>query len=373
MDLNGSKPTVRLLRHEPWRLWSGYQPPYRWDYSWIHDDRMHPYDNTGLFPSVKSDLSVFGPPDRSRKQRGWYLVLRRQRVCTVMTSSNHATGNDIPPELIQRILENVPAGGWIDGGAEDRPSRRSFCICGLVCRYWAAYFQRRLFVSITLRSREDLLALCAFLQTPNSRIREYLQTLNLESAPRASPWIHLLPTVLYRLFSQPQPQSKLKLISSSPGAYTAGRSIHTTISRSVPLFSARLRALTLKDLQFRNVDALLHLVWELPDLNSFTGDKLTWPPTMPLSRLYWKRRQRAPSGPGVCVELRSCSGYWPAVWLTEVRRFKFPVDLVCRLGFDDRCRLATIAGVVECSIDGIVSIFLHPNSRPSRCKRHNAG
>lgn len=349
MDSRGS--VVQLEIVQSWQVWKGYLETYSWASCsgvWKRNDPTDRpsalYTATHAFPSLKPDVSVFGPPRRSRKQRGWYQIRLWPFAAAPSIDPEHAAGNDLPPELVQRVFEGVLA-----DGPKTPENKQAFYACALVCRYWAQKFQKALWRNITLRSREDIFSLRAVLsEAPTSRVARYIIVLTLASTTGAEPWVHLLSILHPLLAPSGWTIIALQLAGKPPTALAAGRSIHAMLPHSLPQFSRRLWKLALTNLQFRSVDALLHLVWELPDLGVFHGEKLTWPQTRPLSRVYWQHGQRRKQGRGVEVQLKTCSDYWVAAWLSEVAVHpSFENQRYPQLTFDDRRRLADLIGLFE--------------------------
>ena len=86
------------------------------------------------------------------------------------------TAATIPPELFQLILQTLTLPEYIATWTENfvRAEKREFARCALVCKYWATLCQERIFRNLTLRSRDDLAQLTAFLHSPLSRVSRYI-------------------------------------------------------------------------------------------------------------------------------------------------------------------------------------------------------
>lgn len=86
------------------------------------------------------------------------------------------TGAEVPPELFERILSlyTTPLYRPPDGVGFVIAEKREMGNCALVCRYWASYCQRRMFRELELRSSEDVHQLLAFLNSPHSRVGDYI-------------------------------------------------------------------------------------------------------------------------------------------------------------------------------------------------------
>lgn len=360
---------MRLEIDDEWWRWKGYSPIGEWPsrpgqnikifYEDPVDQCTPRYDATLAFPSVKPDISVFGPPDRSRKQRGWYQIHPQRRTSTPDVTAKHSTGADLPPELVRDVVMKVIAEGWWPTLNADR---RAFCNCALVCKHWARIFQEVLFTRITLHTLDDVDKLLPLLyeSLPTGCIgTRYIRDLILQPTLTAKPWLHLLPTVLYPMLYHHRTlpmriRVTLELSGNSLDALPVGRSIHAMLPRSPcqPTFSTGLHVLVLKNVRFQHVCALLHLVWELPQLGELTGQTLSWPQTPPISPAYWQRRLRTRRADNVSINFANCSGYWASVWLAEVQTFwtpgtPMPASARARLCFEDRRRLANLFHILE--------------------------
>ena len=127
--------TVQLEIYAQWRLWSGsYADNGKSSPSTINDPLdWRTYSDTTSFPTLKPDFTVFGVPRRSRKQRGWYQVKKRNASSpSSPLVYPSATGADVPPELFDRIIEAIAPNYLQDTSPEER---QILAACGQVCRF----------------------------------------------------------------------------------------------------------------------------------------------------------------------------------------------------------------------------------------------
>lgn len=168
-----------------------------------------------------------------------------------------------------------------------------------------------LFDRVTLRSREDLLQLIAFLETPTSRLKRYIQCLDIEQDGPSEPWLHtisslfqLLPVFLL------QPRISLDFAGPSHKTQRSIRSIHSLAPRSLPRnFSGRIIRLSLHDICFRTFWDLVSLVGELPDLENLSCRNLTW---KPLSSTLPPRYPRRITSYPLELKMMGCTDDWAA-------------------------------------------------------------
>ena len=240
---------------------------------WAHEDPMDKatFDETRAFPTVKPDIDVLGIPHRSRKQRGWYHVHRRHSGREVQNNSVvgvqpnfrvHASGAEIPEELIEIIVKDLHI-STVNSRGEESLNMRAVGRYSLVCRYWANIFQRVLFRVVGLTSEKDVMQLLQYLRQPRSRIQEYIFGFHVPpQAITGRPWIHLLLYLYPCLPSTPVIALNMRGSNEKSGAYSV-RSVHGTLPKAPPSYSANFREVTLYDIHFRRFEHLLHLVREM--------------------------------------------------------------------------------------------------------------
>lgn len=108
-----------------------------------------------------------------------------------------ATGADIPPELVYRILSLLATGYY---------SKEGLAACSQVCRYWARYLRPLLFKNITLRSLDDIVKILEFLdadvmEPPLAQCIGPGIYIRLRGSQPA-PWVHHIPRLSRRLTSK---------------------------------------------------------------------------------------------------------------------------------------------------------------------------
>lgn len=231
-------------------------------------------DEGALFPSLKPDRDLFGPPSRRyHKQRGWYHVKPWPAVtASVLTApQDYTTGADIPQELFDNILDHC-----LD---DHKTFRNDVKALRLVCRRWEALSLPKMFQTITLRNHQAAATLSTLLdlRKAHTRLAAYpVQDVGLRMDLRQAegwrPWVDL-----------PRLLPKLTLISwtklTISGPLPAGRRL-TSVYLSLPSRSLwsplPIKILVLDNIHFRKLDDLIRLLRELPCLVWVSGSDITW-------------------------------------------------------------------------------------------------
>ena len=317
---------VELSLEMNWWLRNGL-PWEDLDFHWCQDERHWywtladpmdrlDFDEATAFPSLKPDITVFGPLRRTRRQRGWFQVVRPARSCMNDTPQTLqaqqevlATAADLPPELFQMILNPTM-----------RMPRVSLDVatCALVCRTWARYAQRMLFEHVHLHTRDAVLRLLSLSEDSNSGTRQYVKSICLtHTLQDTQPFLHLLPDLHRRNTLELAAYSGVKITGPLPMGTRTLRSIHGMLPRSLPRgWSRDIYRVVLTDLHFQSTSVLFHLARELPSLVLFEGIRLTWS-DVPLVTPTWVWRTESGLHDS-STELRQCTAFWPAVWLTRL-------------------------------------------------------
>ncbi|KAI0791548.1 hypothetical protein BC629DRAFT_369065 [Irpex lacteus] len=110
-----------------------------------------------------------------------------------------ATGADIPPELIQRILFDVceDADKLLDLGTtvpNRKEAIKNITACSLTCVYWAHICRWQLFCIVCIKSYEDMRAFLALVvNTPTKflPISQHMSSATLVQRVGDRPWLHL--------------------------------------------------------------------------------------------------------------------------------------------------------------------------------------
>lgn len=344
---------MELKVHDDWWWWSGY-PLKRssWQTRLAETDGPRFYDKAA-FPSLKPDIDIFGVPQRSRKQRGWYQITPPlQPSPPAETHRALATPSNMPVELFKDILRYL---------SMERPT---LARCGQVCRYWARECRRELFDTVKLQGHEDVLYLLDLMKSPAgdvSRFLRHVETSSIQNV-RRTPWMHILPLIGD---CSMQPSHKIDFHVRLEGPLAPGqrslRSIHYALPRVLPRFSRHIEWLDLKDLHFAKLSDLMHLLWEMPQVAFCRCTNVTWGsfPMMPFRR---KPRCLDPAFAQTTLTLdKRCgpSSVEAAVWLsTSLSVHKS--DLV--LSFDDITRMLTIARTIDKTTSGklALKVTYHP-------------
>ncbi len=270
---------------------------------------------SGTTGETESDQSYFCLPQNSRRVcelalfRLLVLNALKQRSNNPSISSMFATGEDVPPELFEYVLDFIDNTADIFGNSSVVMDKRDVGKCALTCRYWAQRCQPRIFDQITLRSREDVYELASFLDSPLSSVASYICRLKLEhkGSVLATPWVHLVPTLLLPKLSLVN-HNPISLHLENPVYPGSIRSIHGLLPSSCPAFSASIKHVTLKDIAFRSFNHLAHLVGELPVLFELHGVNLTWPTSEAVTTLRTSTSLAQ-------VSMSGCTNNWSVILL----------------------------------------------------------
>ncbi|KAJ3559787.1 hypothetical protein NM688_g129 [Phlebia brevispora] len=358
-----SESAIKIEVPKNWRWWSGWTSGRVFDesFGWIMED--DPMDKEGFdeevaFPGFKPSAGVFqvGLPNRSRKQRGWYHVRSSlsslARVRTREEDSLPTTGADIPPELFDVMFDCIQADSDRSSLHAVRMSKRELGNLALVCRRWTDIFRRKIFETITVRSREDVGALLSFVRPSERRIIKHIGYV-VVSQPVTQypyqPWTHTLPITDIHEFSKWGTVSTSMLLIGPLPKGRFMRSISAMLPRFVPGFFSGICQLELKNLHFRNINDLLWVPRELPSLLWVKCNSVTWDHASEeeqLSVSSYLVRERSESGP-IDYTLRGCTDNAAAGWfaaLLSPRRRD-------RLSQDDAHNICGIASAIVKSVN----------------------
>ncbi|KAJ3559788.1 hypothetical protein NM688_g126 [Phlebia brevispora] len=334
-----SESTFSIQAPDKWRLWSGWTSSkgmiknHLWvgrELSWTEGlDPMdvEGFDDTTAFPALKPNAEVFhvGVPTYSRKQRGWYHVKPWPVSTPVAPSANDfdaATGSDVPVELLEKMLRYVDLNiQW--AGHAVQMNKRDIGWASLVCSRWADILRPRIFKTITLRNRGDVITLSSFVIHPLSHVAKYIEDImilqSLTQYPY-QPWTHTLSTIHRPNF----PKRWTSLVLSGPlptGSFTKG--VCEMLPRSVPWQFSGIAYLQLSCLHFQKAGDLLRLPRDLPSLQFVDCRNVTWDNSpsdeMPPMSSYLSTSQvNGRYYPGIRYTLRRCTDNLAAVWFATL-------------------------------------------------------
>ncbi|KAF7796842.1 hypothetical protein EIP86_008026 [Pleurotus ostreatoroseus] len=346
--------TVQLEIYAQWRLWSGsYADNGKSSPSTINDPLdWRTYSDTTSFPTLKPDFTVFGVPRRSRKQRGWYQVKKRNASSpSFPLVYPRATGADVPPELFDRIIEAIAPNYLQDTRVEER---QILAACGQVCRFWAEKCNKVLYYRLNLRKRDDFLTLRAFNEDSGSQIFRYWSDSDIHvSVTQLSsmPWLHLM-TGLLQNAQKEGPAIGVTVEGPLPPKMKSMRTLHPGLPRAPRQFSYGITHLVLKDIHFQRLHDLMNVLRELPYLYWLECEKLTWavlPSTIP-------RRLRSAGLqlqiPSYTMLLWKCSQTWGQALL-----FSLPCFIPHNTPWfspEDLSRLLSLVQVLKMTTDELV-------------------
>ena len=334
-------------------------------------------------------MDVFVAPRRSRKQRGWFQVIRVNKVehpyrhdsqCPSQLQECHRStpisGSDIPQELLMHLIGVVVhEQNWAPDAS--RKSASELSNLSMVCRHWAPLVRPFIFKKVTVDTAQQLMQLSDFLHSPISRIREYIQDVRVSfpssrvtDGVKAVPFLHLLPSLISRLkhstrITESYPYLSTVTVSAGTQRVQRIRSIHWLLPVRLPRTSfAGIARLVVHDTSFRLFSDLAQLVFELPALDRFEASGLTWTTfedpssTIPIRLQRARLRERPVSCSG-----DNCSQLWPLIWLSAL--------VWCNSS--DAHWVRAIAQIVESAMNGLSDVRATINSQfvrsgfPQRC------
>ncbi|KAJ3556659.1 hypothetical protein NM688_g1906 [Phlebia brevispora] len=302
------------------------------------------FDEASAFPSCKPCVDIFGPLLSTRwiRQRGWYQRKRRPAAegSELVLSREQVTGVDVPQELFDSMIKHL---GW-KRGYENRSmvnvkaSKQELGRLALVCRRWAKSLQPKIFEEITLRNREDAVALLSFLKCPTSAVSRYVRELKLVIAITSypyPPWIHTVCSFIF-----PRLHCKPKIILTLDGplpSEKAMKSLHEFIPGSMPLFCSGIQRVNLTDLHFKSYTHLSHTIASLPNLIHISLKKVTWDCTPESeNEVPPARRARFRQPPKYSME--ECTANAAAIWFRVL--LNCPGQSIEQVDATQLCRIA---------------------------------
>ncbi|KAF7798760.1 hypothetical protein EIP86_009985 [Pleurotus ostreatoroseus] len=172
---------VQLDVYNNWWLWRGCLRDY-WP-AWTDNPLSEvplgyppwdpiDYDGTGYnaalaFPATKPNYDVFGIPQRTRKQRGWYQIQAfgraSQSSVSPHSSSKPVTSADLPMKVIENVMETIARGA----------ERKALASCSLVSRRWYQRMVPRLFGYLQVTSRRQAVGLRDISLSPSRQFLRY--------------------------------------------------------------------------------------------------------------------------------------------------------------------------------------------------------
>lgn len=237
-------------------------------------------------------------------------------------------GASVPEDLFDLILDFFEIGHGSGSRSHVTVQKGELGRVALVCRHWAKICQAKIFDRLTLRSRQDALDLCSFMDRPGSVIPSSLRALVLQPDPASAPFIHLVCQKI-RLKTLRQDFSLTVVLEGQgvTGTRTQpvlGRSIHHALPTPPLLaFSLGIRELELADVRFESLRDFARLVAELPSLEKLACHCVTWAP-LPDSRPYLPshivRRSQKPFGYAMSYCTDDCAAVLFSSQIVPARR-----------------------------------------------------
>ncbi|EKM55095.1 uncharacterized protein PHACADRAFT_143002 [Phanerochaete carnosa HHB-10118-sp] len=231
----------------------------------------------------------------------------------------HATGADLPPELLSRILDylNPPdkiqttnAPQFEFSWDEYHRLKRGLAAPSLVCKHWSEATRPLLFSRLHLRSAEDVHFLRNVVDNPcfkTSSLSKAIQVvqINLE-ATQTRPWLHHV----YWLSSRLQETTFIYAITSSADDSTSmvgHRDLFRSLPRVPPPSILRLSTLVITRLRFASTTEFARFVDSIPSLQRLLCDGLSFLDPSPVVQARRRRPQRSLSSLFEC-KISQCGG-----------------------------------------------------------------
>lgn len=218
----------------------------------------------------------------------------------------HATGADLPPELLSRILDylNPPdrlqttnAPQFEFSWDEYHRLKRGLAAPSLVCKHWSEATRPLLFSRLHLRGAEDVYFLRNVVDNPRfetSSLSGAIQVVQINTeAAQTRPWLHYV----YWLSSRLQGTTFMYAITSPADDSTSmvdHRDLFHSLPRVPPPSILRLFALVVEGSRFASTTEFARLVDSLPSLQRLLCDGLTFLDPSPVVQAR-RRPQRSSS------------------------------------------------------------------------------
>ncbi len=231
------------------------------------------------------------------------------------------TAEDLPPELFKTIVDSLVAPTSIADVVRkrfplDKACKHALGEISLTCRYFATRCRPFIFQVVSLRSRDDILTLRFFIESPLSKIRAYIRRINVQhdQDKPGAPWIHLLQVSLTQsLLRTPHVEVKLADTACSP-IQRKLRTIYIGLPRPLPPPTFQIALLTLSNYKLASLRELQRLVVGLPTLRKLFCENLSWGNTLLEAPI--------PIPPGTLrrcqlrsVTMKRCQEHWLMFWL----------------------------------------------------------
>lgn len=208
----------------------------------------------------------------------------RPRLHNTPTNSDAMSNSlaaSIPEELFERIVWHVGHGY----GLYPIPPqvKKALSTCASVCHYWSTLCRPKLFFSITLKSKQDLLACRELLNiVPPARfppIATFVQRLQAAPDGTEQPWLHLIPLVVLPKLDIQTVNYHHYVVDASKLRTTKTmrfRSLHSALPRTLPSCYSPITNLELSNAHFLDGAELVKLLSGLPTLRSLDLINITW-------------------------------------------------------------------------------------------------
>ena len=193
-----------------------------------------------------------------------------------------ATGADIPPEIVHKIVWHVQDVDEVIYPRDYWRARRTISACSRVCHHWAKLCRPVLFRRVPLKCADDVLTLKEAIDQPSPTlpsIRAFIHILQLIPNESDRPWIHLVFFLLIPKLRANSP--KVVLNYRNPSLWTLrGVTNRTDVwgpipRRPLPLAS-KITLVVLNGMHFEDATEFCRLIVTFKGLERLELQKITW-------------------------------------------------------------------------------------------------
>ncbi|EKM52870.1 uncharacterized protein PHACADRAFT_261539 [Phanerochaete carnosa HHB-10118-sp] len=205
---------------------------------------------------------------------------------------SRVTGDDLPPEILSRILDSVTSVGVGTDLTERRRSKHELIGSSLVCKHWSEAIRPILFQRLQLRNAEDVRFLKNIVISPSfvtSSLPEAIQWVYVhQEATEAKSWLHHIHGLSTCLRN-----TTFECTVVSPAGDTASAPCRWAPFESIPNVTpsyVRLSKLTLNNIVFASTTELARLVDSFSTLRFCICGQLTFLDSSPVVQSRRARR-----------------------------------------------------------------------------------
>lgn len=307
--------------------------------------------------------------NKHREVSSFCFALADCALCSATTSTApqelYSPFSDLPHELLLLIIDLVVASHSDSIGAS-QTSSHLLASCASTCKDWARIFQPILFQRLCIKSHHDLRTLLELLNSPTSKIRHYIQHLEMRETSDSDRWTHIAARQLRgHILSLHSVQQVFLSNGPSSGSTPALLPLSIHIISAFRTAFSTVTQFSLHGYRFQNLPVFIRLVAALPVLEILECVELSWGATV------LERRNNPLSNSTLrAVHMRDCEDCWSLMWFfagcrtrpkSEVRVDPSEVHVIVALA-----RAMLPVDGLNCQEAGLECIDGAPH-RPSRC------